>query len=340
MKILFVGPNQGTAYQRRKALERLGHETHAINPEHCLSKRKPWPKLHKETGGYFVKRRVTKWVLESMGDERYDLAWVDWCRYVDASLVGEIRRRCGRVVNYNNDDPLGSRDGIMWSLYRSTIPLYDLVVVMREQNVAEAEARGARKVLRVYMSADEVAHAPRVVEESERAQWESDVLFLGTWFPERGPFMAELIRQGVPLSIRGGQWKKAKEWPLLRSVWKGPGTASDDEYAWRIQGAKVCLGLLSKGNRDLHTQRTMEIPLLGGLLCAERTEEHERLYQDWDEAVFWSNAEECAEVCRRLLDDEPKRRAIARAGRERCLANATQNEKVLERVLAEAFCEV
>ena len=68
----------------------------------------------------------------------------------------------------------------------------------------------------------------------------------------------------------------------------GPAIYGDD-YLKAIQLAKVSLGLLSKGNRDLHTTRTFEIPYCGGLLCAERTSEHLQLYQEDVEAVYWSD---------------------------------------------------
>ena len=92
-------------------------------------------------------------------------------------------------------------------------------------------------------------------------------------------------------------------------------------------------GLLSKGNRDLHTTRSAEVPHLGGVFCAERTREHEALYLDGKEAVFWSDAAECAAACKALLDDAPLRRSMAAAGRVRCIANGTLNETVAEQVL-------
>jgi spore maturation protein CgeB len=95
--------------------------------------------------------------------------------------------------------------------------------------------------------------------------------------------------------------------------------------------------LLSKGNRDLHTQRSLEIPSLGGLLCAERTAEHLALYDEGKEAVFWQDAEECAEVCNRLLENETLRLEIAQRGLERAWRNNHFNEPVIASVIERAM---
>ena len=120
----------------------------------------------------------------------------------------------------------------------------------------------------------------------------------------------EVVRRGVPLSIFGPVWRKAREWPLLQPHYRAE-YLDGDSYAYAVQCAKVSLGMLSKGNRDLHTTRSMEIPALGGLLCAERTEEHLALYRDGEEAMFWSDSAECARACQALLADEPRRQRIA-----------------------------
>jgi hypothetical protein len=91
--------------------------------------------------------------------------------------------------------------------------------------------------------------------------------------------------------------------------------------------------LLSKGNRDLHTTRSLEIPALGGLLCAERTSEHLDMYLEGQEALFWNNAEECAMLCHSMLTNESSRKSIAEFGRQRVMLNGHYNEKVLEGIL-------
>ena len=339
MNILFLGGASGTAGHRAGALRRLGHAVHQVDPDGMVPAGRLRARLHWETGGLLSEKTVAAQVLAHLGEResgtKFDLTWVDNGRNVGPLLVRELQRRYGPVLNYNVDDPYGWRDRFSWSLYKKTVRVYDLVAVVREENVAEANALGARKVLRVYRSADEVAHAPRILTAADHARWDSEVVFVGTYFPERGPFMAELLRRGVPLTIYGGLWEKAKEWSLLQKAWKGPGTTQDDDYAKAIQCAQVSLGLLSKGNRDLHTTRSLEVPSLGTVFCAERTSEHQLLYHEGVEAVFWSDAAECADACFRLLADDGLRREIARRGRERCLRNGTMNEQVLSHILSQ-----
>ena len=263
--------------------------------------------------------------------------WVDSGGYVSRQLVEDLKSFGKRVVNYNVDDPYGNRDLNSWLQYRRAVRAYDLVVVVRKENVEEAQRLGARKVLLVYRSADEVAHAPIPLSEEERAKWSTEVLFVGTGFPERGPFFAELVSYGVPLSIYGGLWEKLREWKTIRPYWKGPNLLEKYTYAASITAAKVCLGLMSKENRDLHTTRSLEIPSLGGVFCAERTPEHLALYEENKEAVFWSSAKECAAKCKTLLADDAWRRSVAENGHRRYLKNGWTNEKVAKKILCATF---
>ena len=333
MDLLFLGAGSGTAKHRADALRRLGHTVHQVDPDELAPQGRLASRLHWETGGLLSEKPVTSQVLAGIEQLSFDLTWVDNGRNVGPLLIRELQRRHVPVINYNVDDPYGRRDRFAWSLYKKAVPAYNLVVVVREENVAEANALRAKKVLRVYRSADEVAHAPRVLTAEDHARWDSDVVFVGTYFPERGPFMAELIRRGVPLTIYGGLWQKAKEWPLIQKAWKGPETRCDDDYAKALQCAKVSLGLLSKGNRDLHTTRSLEVPSLGTVFCAERTSEHRHLYREDEEAVFWSDAAECAVVCRDILADDGLRLDMGRRGRERCLRNGTMNEQIISQIL-------
>ena len=335
--ILYLGYDGGTSLHRIHALERLGHKIHLINPYRFIPQNEFIWKWASKSGGMFLEALVRRRVLESLPESRFDAVLVDAGEYVGPALVRDLKAVGGAVINYNTDDPFGTRDGHRWRLYLKSVPFYDLVVVVRKPNIAEARARGARKVLPIYMSVDEVAHSRRVLSLADHQRWDSDVTFIGTWMPERGPFIAKLIQLGVPLSLYGNRWERAAEWGTIRKVWRGPGVHNEDDYAKAIQCAKICLGLVSVGNRDLSTQRSFEVPHLGGLLCAQRTEEHCELYKEDEEAVFWDTPEECAQKCRLLLNDPDLRKKIAERGRLRCLQNGTTNERAMETLLNSAL---
>lgn len=337
LSILYLGVDRGTSRHRANSLRRSGHSVCVVDPEKLL----PYPAavgywMHRGKG-IFLGGSARRRVLKAIGSRGFDLAFVNGGMLVDRTLVSELRQRCGKVINYNNDDPFSSRDGGKWRHYLDALPLYDLVIVVRECNAAEARAAGARDVMRVYMSADEVAHSPRPITEEDRNRWGSSVAFIGTWMPERGPFLGRLVELGVPLAIFGDRWHKAEEWTLLRKHWRGPALFADDDYAKAVLCAGVCLGLLSKGNRDLSTTRSFEIPHLGGVLCAERTSEHLDLYREDEEAVFWNSPEECAEKCRKLLSDPEWRELIAKNGRARSIENRTMNESTMANAISKAM---
>lgn len=341
LRILYLGANDGTSAHRAKALSRLGHNVDILDPWGFLSRgrlaHKVLTKFVYEAGAMTLEPYVRPRLLSAIGHRIYDIVWVDHGELLGPSTIGCLKGLAPFVINYNCDNPFCDPYKERFSLYRKALSAYDLVVVMRAENITEAYTAGARKVIRVYNSADEVAHAPLPLTPEDDAQWASDVSFIGTWLPERGPLLAKLLVLGVPLKIYGERWHKAKEWSILKSAWAGSGLQGEN-YVKGIQYAKVCLGLLSKSTRDLHTTRSVEIPYIGSVLCAERTFEHEAMYEEGKEAVFWSAVEECAEKIFWLLNNPEARLCIAKDGRERCIKNGMLNEVVMQAILEDVVC--
>jgi len=335
MKILYLGASfkHSTSAHRASALRRLGHEVLHVDARQALPKGRLTGGLSVRFGFGIFAPLVLRYLKARVEASSFDLAWIDGGAELGPLVYRWLKDAEVKIINYNVDDPFGRRDGKKWSLYQAAVPFHNLTVVVRNENMEEARACGARRVERVFRSYDPVAHAPVELTADESGEYASDISFIGTWMPERGPFMARLLELGVPLSIRGDWWHKAPEWPRLEPVWKGPGLYGRDFVAATL-ASKVALGLLSKGNRDLHTTRSAEVPYMGGpIFCAERTNEHSQMFEEGIEALFWETPEECAEQSLKLLKDERSRQNMAQAAKRKVEAAGYSNDAVMKYLL-------
>ncbi len=98
----------------------------------------------------------------------------------------------------------------------------------------------------------------------------------------------------------------------------------------------INLGFLRAMNRDRQTTRSIEIPACGAFMLAERTEEHQRLFKEGEEAEFFGDDRELLDKVRHYLADPVKRREIAQRGRERCLTAGYSNKDRIAWMLEKA----
>ena len=341
MKILYLGNDStySTSYHRASALSRLGYEVELINPyslfkdelRHFLM-----GKVHYRTGYFLLQEKIQNWInTKIIFFKNIDLIWIDSGELFGPKCLKTLKSMHKPIILYNVDDPTGKRDGNRFKSLKKALPLYDLVVIVREETKQECLKLGAKKVLLVSRSYDEIAHLPFENTLEIPLKFKSDVAFIGTWMrnEKRDEFILKLIEHGINVSIWGDRWEKSKYWNKLKQNFKGKSLGGRD-YVAAIQGAKICLGMLSKGNRDQVTTRTFEIPYIGGFFCAERTYEHLKIYEDGVEAVFWDNAEECATICKQILLDNNLRNNIRIGGMKKVREIQVGNEHICKKIMA------
>jgi spore maturation protein CgeB len=292
--------------------------------------------VRKVAGGPLeVHRRAhARFLISLVHWERPDIVIVLKGLHLGPDDVRSVRRAGAWVVNVNHDD-FFSANPHNWSEHqRRAIPEYDYVFTTREVNVAEVAPANPRVEFIPF------AYYPRIHRvvqpaRDERPQWEQDVVFVGTWERERCELLEHLVTR-VPARyvIWGGLWDRvSRRSPLWRYV--AGSEAKLDAMAKALGCARVALAFLRKNNRDEYTQRTFEIPACGGVLVAERTPMHLRLYREGAEAEFF-DANDPQELCakvRRLLSDEVHRERIRVAGRAALLRQDHTYEDRLKRLL-------
>ena len=337
MRILYFGPLSpgSTSAHRAAALERLGHQVVALDPARLLPRRgklRAW--LDYRTGYRFWQKHLQFAIRQELAllQPNPMVVWVNSGELLGSSILLWLRSlyACSFVL-YCNDDPSGPRDWNRFACMRAALPFYDLCVCVRDINQPEWLALGVQKVMRAWMSFDEKTH---FIDQPLPAG-KAELSFIGTNIPGeyRDRFLLELLKAEVPLSIHGARWQISKYWPQLRAFCQ-QGFVVDAGYTALLSEAALCLGLLSHRNRDLHTQRSVEATAASGVLLAERTSEHQLLYEEGVEALFWQTPQECARIAKQMLGSKGELASVRQAGHQRVAELGVGTEDICRQVLA------
>ncbi len=337
--ILYIGDSakSSTSRHRADALRRIGCDVVLVDPSQVIAPRRRCQSyLDYRTGFRFLQVRLLRGLQADakIASFKPDLIWVNGGELIGPRVLEWLlcKFKCQAIL-YNNDDPTGRRDWSRFSTLRSSLSLYSLCVFCRPETALEALALGAQRTIRVFMSYDNINHIPSSLPR-EFLAWRA-ISFVGTFIPgeKRDRFLLQLMNAGLPLSLSGNGWRKSPVWNLIRIIYQGPGI-SGQAYAHSLSSSVASLGFLSHQNRDLLTSRTFEIPACRGLLCAERTSEHQLLFEHGCEALFWNSAPECIRLCNILLDDIHENECIRAAGHRLVHHLGTSTEDVCCTILS------
>ena len=177
-------------------------------------------------------------------------------------------------------------------------------------------------------------HLNRVLNRLRNRQWGAPVSFIGTYEGDRARSLNALARAGFPVRVWGGDWTPMPNPDRALTLENRPVYA--DQYATAMCGSDINLCFLRKMNRDQQTQRSVEIPACGGFMLAERTAEHQALFEEGTQAEYFSSDEELIEKVRHYLANPAERKKIALAGRQRCVDSGYSNHDRIATMLQTA----
>ena len=329
--------------QRMRALDDLGAEVLPIalappskgpadQPERRLLDR-----VAHRLGRPLDRAGVNRALLELVAQTTPDVIWIEGGRTVRPKTLRELRRLAPAavLVLFTEDDLALAHNR---NVHLSTgIGLVDLLVTTKRSNVEHDELAklGARRVHYEAKTFDPWFHRPLRLRPGDRERLGGPIGFLGRFEERRASSCLALAEAGFPVRVFGNGWSGLRGLHPHLIIEDRP--LGGEDYVRSICATDLNLSFLRQANAGRHTERSIEVPACGGFLLAERSEEHRELFVEGAEADYFEGDAELIERCRQLLDQPDRRRAIAAAGRLRCVESGYDHASSVLRVLDKAL---
>lgn len=229
------------------------------------------------------------------------------CPEVVAEARQSLERRGGGIACFLCDDPFNP-------VHRSeswlrALAQYTVVVSTKQQVIPDLVTIKCRQVRYARFGYHPPIH--RTVDPKSFGVFPCDISFAGNADADRIPILGGLAEGASELSFNlyGNGWS---EHPALRAIVQPQVVGL--RYAAAMQAATVCPCLVRRANRDGHVMRSIELPAIGAFMLAERTDEHQEMFDEGVHCDFWSSVDELVDKTRWYVSKPNRAAKIARAG--------------------------
>ncbi|SDX84085.1 CgeB family protein [Citreimonas salinaria] len=274
--------------------------------------------------------RLNRDLKERAAKGGFDLVFVDKGTILYRSTVVALRKAAARnlAIHYTPDAQFFSNRS---RHFFRAVPDYDLLVTTKPFEIDAYRQAGARELLHIEQGFGPRMDPALAVDVPQHLQ--SEVAFVGHCQPHYTQVL-EAIAAAGPLAVWGPGWQRyARRNAWAREVVRGDGLFGPD-YVRALAGAKIAIGLLSKFIPETTTTRSFEIPAIGTMLLAERTDDHRAMFEEGVEAEFFDGPAELVDKIRYYLTRDAERERIAKAGQEKCRRAGYSTDQQFARIVA------
>lgn len=341
MRVLLVGNNTlgHIGWSLRRSLVEMKYELSVMDSGKYFTRRgrSPVHKLIRLVFGHpLAYTSFNRSLTNSALSFQPDIVLVITGRLIRPDTLETIKEETDAIlVNYLTDDPFNLQ--VSTQDLVGGVALYDLIATTKKDTRSDLHAIGCDNVHYVRFAYEPELFYPAQPAPAEQVQWETDVLFVGTYSPIRAVVLEKLARaskqKGYRFRCYGGGWHHlSPSSPLQGFVDSRP--LFGRELRLALGCAKIALGFVRWENRDTQTLRTYEIPACGTFMLAARTEDHESLLgEDVGVACFGCPAELLEKVDYYLVHDDQRQR-IAEEGHRRITTGGHTFRDRLEEILS------
>lgn len=319
MKILMVGSNKVWAIENiyQEELKQMANvqlfNAHGVFHDYYYTSL--FNKVSFRLGNRSILKIINEELLIVVNRFRPDVLWIFKGMEIFPEILMTIKEKGILLVNYNPDHPFrfASRGSGNSNVLKS-IQLYDHHFCYSIQIQKELESRFG-------VSASWLPFGYLKAQKNDSENLIRKVCFIGNPDNERARIINLLIENQLPVVLFGTNWDRYITNSDNHLVETYP-PIFKEEFTNVAQQYVVQLNLFRKQNEGSHNMRTFEMPALGCLMLAPRSEEHLCLFQEGKEAEFYSNDEELIEKVTHLLNvEEHTIKAYRRFSYERSIAS-------------------
>ncbi|RBI68999.1 hypothetical protein DQW77_16110 [Roseovarius sp. TE539] len=316
---LWQGAND---YAFVRAFRRMGHSVRAVSEQEFLPSWRSWPlRLVRRVLRERIVEDYNQALLREARMLRPDLLFVFKGALVKAETLRAVRDMGTICIQFYPDTGFRAQSPQLWD----AIPEYDWFFSTKLDHVEGLRAsHGYHRVSFLPHGFDPETHRPIEASARDIADYGCDVSFIGSISKKKRAAMEELLQRAGELDIAiWGPPTWREQGGAVAQAYRGSPVLGL-EYAKAISLSKINLGLMFEGSSDgarpdVLTARTFEIPGAGGFMLHERTDEAAEHFEDCTECVLFSDHDEMIDKIHYYLAHDDERRAIAAAGRQRCL---------------------
>jgi spore maturation protein CgeB len=328
MKILFSGyhnPNFVTITEyMESAIKALGHDLIIFDDrQHIIPgrirQRIRW--LHR-----FDLRHINKKMISRALETKPDVVIVTGGHRISGSTVKALRDHGIVAVLWTIDPPLNFQPII------NVAPHYDHIFCQGTEAVELLSQAGIISARWLPVACDPSRHCPVQLSPKEKRDYGNDVVFVGSYYPNRAELFERLT--DFNLDIWGPGWEKLHSDSPLRRLLKG-GQLRLEVWLKIYSASKIVLAIHYQDHEKRFpiyqaSPRIFEALACGAFVISDNQRDVFSLFKEGEHLVGFNDSDDLSAKITYYLDRPLEREEIARRGRREVISKHTYVNRIQE----------
>jgi len=328
MKILFSGHHNPhfftiTEYLE-KAVQSLGHELFVFEDRQHTIPGRIRKRLH--LLDQFDLKMINKRMLSLAVATKPDIAVVTGGHRISSETIKKLKNDGIVCILWTIDAPL------YFQPIMDVAPFYDQIFCQGTEAIELLDKAGIRGAQWLPMACDPDYHHPVECTSEEKKKYGSDIVFVGSYYPERADLFERI--SAFDLAIWGPGWDGLDRNSSLRRCIRGSHT-TPDEWLKIYSASKIILATHYHDPQNRFpvyqaSPRVFEVLACGAFLMCDDQRDVFSLFKDGQHLVCFHDASELIAQIGHYLAHPQERERIAASGRQAVLARHTYRHRIKE----------